>query len=276
MKKITLLFSTAIVFSMTASAQSNGTLQLTKGQKYAVENKLTTTSSTEVQGQAMESNADISTVYNIEVKDKTGNHINLSNTISNIKMNMTMMGQNINFDSDSTKDMNGEIGSTLKNYINQPIGVVIDQSGHTISSTDTSAAAGFAKQMNFDASGYGAELAFLALPKNAKVGDTWTDNYSADTSTKKSATYTIKNITGNVATVAFTGTIGTAKTMEQNGMDINVKTTGKFSGEEKVNTKTGVVESGSSTIDSSGTVTAMGQDFPMTSKITSTTAVKTL
>lgn len=276
MKKITILFSAAIAFSIATMAQSSGTLQLTKGQKYAVENKLTTTSSTEVQGQAMESNADIATVYNIEVKDKTGNNINLSNTISNIKMSMTMMGQNINFDSENKTDMDGEIGSTLKDYINQPIGVVIDQSGHTISSTDTSAAAGFAKQMNFDASGYGAEMAFLALPKNVKVGDSWSDSYSADSSVKKSTTYTVKDITGDVVTLSFTGTVTTEKAMEQNGMEINTKTTGKFSGEEKVNKKTGVVESSSSTIDSSGTVSAMGQDFPMTSKITSTTTVKTL
>jgi hypothetical protein len=276
MKKITLLFSAAIGFSVAATAQSNGSLQLTKGQKYLVENKLTTTSSTQVQGQAMESNANISTVYNIEVKDMASNKINLSNTISNLKMNMTMMGQNINFDSDSTDDMNGEIGSTLKDYINQPKGVVIDHSGHFIASTDTSATSGFAQQMDFDASGYGAEMAFLALPKNAKAGDSWTDNYSGDSTIKKSTTYTIKDIIGNIATVSLAGTVTTQKTMEQNGMEISTKTTGKFSGEEKVNTKTGVIESGSSTIDSAGTVTAMGQDFPTTTKITSTTTVKAL
>jgi len=276
MKKITLLFSAAFGFSMTIMAQSNGSLQLAKGQKYVVENKLTTTSNTQVQGQAMESNADISTVYNIEVKDMTSNKINLSNTISNLKMNMTMMGQSINFDSDSTNDMNGEIGKTLKDYINQPKGVAIDHSGHFIASTDTSATSGFAQQMDFEASGYGAEMAFLALPKNAKAGDSWTDNYSGDSSIKKTTTYTIKNIADNVATVSLTGTVANTKTMEQNGMEISTKTTGKFSGEEKVNTKTGVIESGNWTIDSAGTVTAMGQDFPTTTKVTSTTTVKTL
>ncbi len=276
MKKITLLFAAAISFSVMTMAQSNGSLKLTKGQKYVVENKLTTTSNTQVQGQAMESNADISTVYNIEVKDKTDNNINLSNTISNIKMNMTMMGQSINFDSDSTSDMNGDIGSTLKDYINQPKAISINHSGHMIASTDTSAASGFAQQMDFDASGYGAELAFLALPKNAKVGDSWTDNYSSDSSIKKTTTYIIKNITGNIATVSLSGTVANTKKMEQNGMEISTKTTGKFSGEEKVDTKTGVIESGNFTADSAGTVTAMGQDFPTTTKVTSTTTVKTL
>ncbi|HEY5369094.1 MAG TPA: DUF6263 family protein [Hanamia sp.] len=277
MKKITLLFSAAIGFSVMTMAQSNGSLKLAKGQKYVVENKLTTTSNTQIQGQSMQSNADISTVYNIEVKDKTDNNINLSNTISNIKLNMTMMGQNINFDSDKKDDMNGNIGSTLKDYINQPKDVIVDHSGRVIASkTDTSSAAAIASQLNFDASGYGAELAFLALPKNAKVGDTWSDDFSGDTSIKKTTTYTIKDITANVATVSFTGTIASQKSIEQMGAQINTKTTGKISGEEKVDTKTGVVQSNTSTTDASGTVTAMGQDFPTSTKLISATTVRTL
>ena len=276
MKKITLLLAGAICFATISNAQNNRTLKLEKGQKYVVENKLTTNSSTEVQGQAMESNADVATVYNIEVKDQKDNNINLSNTISNIKMTMTMMGQNINFDSDKKEDMDGNIGSTLKDYINQPKEVILDNSGNVMPSKDTASASSIAKQLDFDASGYGAELAFLALPKNLKVGDSWTDNNSSDSAIKKSITYTIKDISGNVATVSFTGTITTEKAMEQQGMEISTKTNGKTSGEEKVDIKTGVVQSNNSTTDASGTVTAMGQDFPTSTKITSSTTVKML
>lgn len=274
MKKITFLLVSAVCFSTAVTAQTTETLKLTKGQKYVVENKLSTNSSTQVQGQTMESNADVATVYNIEVKDKTDNNINLSNTISNIKMNMTMMGQSINFDSDKKEDMDGNIGSTLKDFINQPKAVVIDQSGNVMPSTDTSVASGIAKQLDFDVSGYGAELAFLALPKNPKVGDTWTNNNSADSSMMKSIAYTIKEINGNVATVSFTGTVNTQKKIEQQGMEISSKTKGKTSGEEKVDIKTGVVQSNNSNTEASGTVSAMGQDFPTTTKITSTTTVK--
>jgi len=276
MKKISLLFASAICFSTAITAQTTGTLKLIKGQKYVVENKLSTSSSTQVQGQAMESTADVATVYNIEVKDKTDNNINLSNTISNIKMNMSMMGQNITFDSDKKEDMDGNIGSTLKDFINQPKNVIIDHAGNVKPSTDTSTVSGLAKQLDFDASGYGAELAFLALPKNPKVGDTWTDSNSGDSSMAKSIAYTIKEINGNVATVSFTGTVTTQKTIEQQGMEIGTKTKGKIAGEEKVDVKTGVVQSNNSTTEASGTVSAMGQDFPTSTKVTSTTTVKVL
>lgn len=276
MKKIILLSSVAICFSAITTAQTNGTLNLAKGQKYVVENKLSTTTSTQVQGQSMDSKADVASVYNIEVKDKTSNSFNLTNTVTNIKMNMSMMGNTVNFDSDSAQDMNGEMGSSLKDYINKPVDLEIDNSGNVITKpTKDTSATGLARQLNFEATGYGTQMAFLALPQNSKVGNTWTDKMDKDGITK-STTYIIKDISGNIATVSFTGTMATDKTFEQQGMEVSAKTTGKFSGEEKVDTKTGVVQSNTSTSEASGTVSAMGQDFPTTSKITSTTSVKVL
>jgi hypothetical protein len=92
----------------------------------------------------------------------------------------------------------------------------------------------------------------------------------------KTSNYTIQNITGNIATISFTTIDSVSNTMDQNGMEIATKTSGKSEGEEKVDIKTGVIQSASSKGDASGTVTAMGQDFPMTIKITSSTTVKEL
>jgi hypothetical protein len=64
--------------------------------------------------------------------------------------------------------------------------------------------------------------------------------------------------------------------MENQGMEITTKTTGKFTGEEKVDISTGVVQSNTSTIDASGIVGVMGQELPTSSKVTSTTTVKPL
>lgn len=278
MKKITLFFLAAMCFSAITIAQSNGSLKLAKGQKYVVGNKISTTTSTQIQGQSMDTKTDVASVYNIEVKDEGNNSYNLTNTITNIKLNMTMMGNEINFDSDKKEDMDGQMGSSLKDYINQPKEVVIDNAGNVITtgSSDTSAESGLAKQLNFDASGYGAQMAFLALPQNPKVGTTWTDKTNDSSGLDRTTTYTIKDITGNIATVSFTGTLDIQKKIEQQGMELSTKTSGKISGEEKVDVKTGVVQTNTSTIESSGTVTAMGQDFPTSTKVTSSTTVKEL
>lgn len=276
MKKITILFTVAIFVSTAINAQTNASLQLAKGQKYLVDNKMETTSSTEMQGQRMETKANITSTYNIVVNDKTGDNYNLTNTISRIVMNMSMMGNEINFDSDKKEDMAGEMGKGLKDFINKPQQVVMDNTGKIINQPDAdSSVSQIAKQLNFAASGYGAQMTFLALPKNLKPGTSWTEKTN-DNGITKTTTYTVKDITANVATISFTGTVSTDTKMEQQGMEISTKTSGKFSGEEKANSKTGVIQSSNTIADASGTVSAMGQDFPTSSKVTSITTVKSL
>ena len=276
MKKIQLIFAAAISFSTVTNGQTNASLQLPTGKTYQVENKLETTSSTDVQGQTMESKANITSTYKIDVKNKVGDNYNLTNTLSHINMSMSMMGQDINFDSDSSADMNGEFGSALKDYVNQPKDITVDHSARVISadSTDTSAT-GIAKRLNLAQTGYGTQLAFLPLPLNPHTGTSWTEVTNSD-GMSRTTNYTIKEINGDIATIAFTGTDSVQTTMEQQGMEIKTKTHGNVAGEEKVNIKTGVIQSGSSAGEASGTVSAMGQDFPMKTKITSTTSVKEL
>ncbi len=276
MKKIQLVIVAIICFSTVTIAQTSSTLKLPNGKTYQVENKLETNSSTDVQGQTMESKANIISTYKIQVKNKTGDNYNLTNTLSHINMSMSMMGQDMTFNSDSTSDMNGDFGSALKDYINQPKDITIDNSGKITSadSTDTSAT-GIAKRLNLAQTGYGTQLAFLPLPANPKVGSDWTESTNSD-GMSRTTHYTIKEINGNIATISFNGTDSIVATMEQQGMEIETKTKGKVVGEEKVDLKTGVIQSSSSTGDASGTVSAMGQDFPMSTKITSSTTVKEL
>jgi len=257
-------------------AQSNQTIKLNKGAQYQVENKIESSSNTEVQGQSMESKINITTNYLVNVKDQKGSNYNLTNTVTHLLTSISMMGQDINFDSDKKEDLDGEMGSAVKDYLNVPKNVVMDNTGKIVSTDDTDAASSaVANQLNLAATGFGAQLTFLALPKNPKVGDKWTESTN-DNGIKRTNNYTIKSIDGNIVTVAFEGTADTDSKMENMGMEMTTKTSGKFSGEDKVDKKTGVVQSNTSTGEASGTVSAMGQDFPITTKITSTTTVKSL
>jgi len=283
MKKIALLVVVAMGISTATFAQKNKSINLKKGQKYLLENKISTKSSTEMQGQAMESAADVNSTYNIEVKDIVSNNYSLSNTVTTVKMNMTQMGQEMNFDSEKKEDLDGPIGSSLKDYINHPKNIVIDKSGNVIpeknnGKTDsvTDAANMITKQLgNFDATGYGAEMAFEALPEKIKAGNTWTSKVDNE-GISKTTNYSVTAINGNIATVATSGTIASDTKMDMQGMEITTKTTGKFSGEEKVDIKTGVIQSNTTTTDASGIVGVMGQELPTSSTITSTTTVKAL
>jgi hypothetical protein len=276
MKKIHILLIASACFSTTSLvAQTKASLQLPANKSYQVVNTLETTSSTEVQGQSMESTANITSTYKIDVKDKAGNNYNLSSTLSNIIMNMSMMGQDIKFDSENPDDMNGAFGTALKDYINQPKNMQMDHSGKVATDLNDTSLSGIAQRLQIAQNGFGTKLAFLPLPAHPKVGDSWTESSNSE-GMSKTSNYTIQNITGNIATISFTTIDSVSNTMDQNGMEITTKTSGKSEGEEKVDIKTGVIQSASSKGDASGTVTAMGQDFPMTIKITSSTTVKEL
>jgi hypothetical protein len=279
MKKISLFATAAICFSSVAFAQNNNSLKLKKGQKYVVENKITTASSTEMQGQSMEVNVDVTSTYSIEVKDVVDNNYNLTNTVTGIKMNMTQMGQEMSYDSDKKEDSTNPIGSTLKDFINQPKNIVIDKSGKIIpqkTEEKTDEVNIMSKQLgNLEATGYGANMAFESLPKDVKVGSAWSNKTDED-GIVKMTNYKVTAINGNIATISLDGTISSDTKMENQGMEITTKTTGKFTGEEKVDISTGVVQSNTSTIDASGIVGVMGQELPTSSKVTSTTTVKPL
>jgi hypothetical protein len=188
---------------------------------------------------------------------------------------MTMMGQEIKFDSENKEDMDGPFGSALKDFIGKPKAMKMDASGKVTFDEKDTAMSEIAKQLHLTQNAFGTQLAFLALPEKAKVGTTWTDKTNNE-GISKTTNYTIQNITGNIATVSFDSVDSVATSMEQNGMEISVKTSGKSSGEEKVDLKTGVIQSGTTKADATGTVSAMGQEFPMSTKITSTTTVTEL
>jgi hypothetical protein len=287
MKKISLLIAFVLSAITITLAQTASTLNLSKGQKYLVENKISTQNTQEVQGQSIESKADFSSIYNIEVREVKDNNYNLTNTIKAVKVNASAMGQDLSFDSDKKEDLDSENGNELKKYINQPKDIIIDRSGKVVNtkkpdtstaqSTQASMITMIMKQMVGDPEegGYGANMAFEALPENAKVGTTWADSSSGD-GISKVTNYTIKEINGNKATIVLEGTLITDVKSEMQGMEITTKTKGKFSGEDIVDIETGVIQQRTSTMDATGIIGVMGQEIPNTTKVTSATTVKAI
>jgi hypothetical protein len=285
MKKITFFIAATLAVPAMMFAQNSGTVKLTNGQKYSVENKITTSSTSEMQGQSMETTADVTTVYNIEVNDIKDENYSMTNKIAAVKLNMNTMGQNINFDSDKKEDMDGQMGASFKDIINQPKPVTMDKGGNIILSnnTDTSNMKESSSQTDMilkqlgdpQIIGYGAKMAFVAIPANAKAGTAWKDSTSTNGVTRVT-NYVIKGIENGIATITVSGTETRDTKMEMQGMEINTKTTGTFSGEQTADVNTGIINQNNLTADAKGTISVMGQEIPTTVKATSTTTVKTL
>lgn len=286
MKKITFVIAICCTISTVSFAQVNGTINPSPGQKFLVENKLNTIGSTEMMGQTMESAADVTSTYTIEVKSIQDNNINFINTFTRLQMNMKMMENDISFDSDKKEDMNGDIGKNFTSILNQPKEVVMGKDGNVIvannaDSTDEGAANNPAvaamKQMGGDPAeqGYGATLTFETIPSNVKVGSSWTDSSITGGVTKVSH-YKVKEINGSEGKLTINGTIAGEIKTEMQGMEIQTKTSGDFTGEEIVDLKTGTIKQNNTSTNAKGTISVMGQEFPTSSKIISVTIVKAI
>ncbi|MDQ6844211.1 MAG: DUF6263 family protein [Bacteroidota bacterium] len=286
MKKIVFLIYTLLLIRSVSFSQVTGIVSPAKGQKFVVENSISTVSTTEMAGQPMESKANISSTYQIEVKDIIADKFNLVNTVTHLKLSANAMGQDINFDSDKKEDMEGDIGKNFKDFINKPKEIVMDRSGNIIvpNKADTGKENNSSNPADMiigglagdpEQQGFGAKMAFETIPKNAKAGTTWRDSSSSNGITKVT-NYTLKTLNGNEAAISLSGTIDSEIKTEMQGMEIQTKTKGTFTGEETVDTKTGVVKQNTTTTDAKGTLIAMGQEIPTTSKITSQTTVRSL
>ena len=286
MKKIIFVLAVFSTISTISFAQVNGTINPSAGQKFIIENKLNTTSSSEMMGQTMQSTADVTSTYRIEVKSIKDNNINFINTFTALKMNMKVMENDMSFDSDKKEDMDGDIGKNFKDILNKPKEVVMDKSGNVIVAgiPDSSAEGGAdnpamvaMKQMGGDPAeqGYGATMTFEAIPSNVKVGSSWTDSSTTGGVTKITH-YKVKEINGNEGKLTLDGTIAGEVKTEMQGMEIQTKTTGNFTGEEIVDLKTGVIKQNNTSTDAKGTISVMGQEIPTSSKITSITTVKAI
>ena len=275
MKKNLLMAVAVLAICGSSIAQTYNPLQLKKGQKYQVETKLNTNTVTEVQGQSMENVADIVTTYLLEVKN-VGDSIDLANMVTSLKMNMNQMGQEIAYNSEDTADTNNPFAGPLKEFINKSYDVRISTTGKIPENNDEKETDMIVRQLgDFESSGYGATIAFLSLPKDVKAGTTWTNKVEKE-GTNSVTEYTVKSVSGDLATLAIKGSTENEINMTNQGIEMTVRGKGTFTGEQIVNVKTGVIQSSTTDANSDGTVEAMGQEFPTKTTVKSVTTVKML
>ena len=282
--KTSLLFLSVVCLTvLQAGAQkTTGKLSLEKSQKLQLENILKTVTSMEMMGQSMEMTADVNMLHDIEVKGKNDTSFFVNSTLTKMKSNASVMGQTMSFDSEKKEDLESESGKAMKGLLNVTQEMELDKNAKVLNikkDTATQAAAGGMMDMmknmlgGMSDMGNGASDAFQVLPAGKKAGDTWSDSLIND-GIKIYRNFTLMEINGNDATVSFSGNQLTNKKVEQQGMEVNVSMDAKLSGESVVDISTGIVKQKTLNMDGTGTAEMMGQNIPMTTKVTSTTTVK--
>jgi len=281
-----LFFLFLCLSALPAAAQKNkGGLQLNKGQKLQMDNTINSVINMDLMGQSMEINSDAFMLYQAEVKDKKDTSYTIASTLTKMTTSGTMMGQSYSFDSDNKKDRDSsDLGKMLKDQLDVPKEMELNSKGLVVNKKTTEEAPvtadanpmmGMMKGMAGNGTEFALTEVFQLIPSGTKQGDSWSDSVILD-GVKTYRTYTLKEITGNIATIAVSGKQTTAKMMEQMGSQINMAMDAKITGECKVDTKTGIVQQKNLVIEGSGAADAMGQSIPLTMKVTSTLVVKNI
>ena len=288
--KLIKIYSTVLpaicLLGVTASAQTaSGRLMLAKGQKIQIDNNIKSVINQEMMGQSMEITIDANMVHKLEVKDKKTSSYLLSSTLTKLTTNGSAMGQEMKFDSDKKEDLESETGKALKDQLNVTREVELNDNAKVINAVKKEPKAPSTSPQLMDMvnnvtggdadESNGANAAFEVVPAGKKAGDTWSDStITSDIKTYRN--YTLKEVNGNNGTVVLTGKQTTKKKMEQQGMEINVSMEAKLSGEGIVDMTTGLLKQRTMVMDGTGSAEVMGQSIPVTTKVTTTTTVKTI
>lgn len=284
-KTYTLLFAATGLITIQSFAQTaTGKLSLIKGQKIQIDNNIKSVINQEMMGQSMEITIDANMIHQVEVKDKKSDNFILSSTLTKLTTNGSAMGQEMKFDSDNKTDLESETGKAIKGQLNVSMDVELNNNAKVVTGVKKDANApsgGQLMEMVNNVTGAGADdsnganAAFDIVPAGKKVGDSWSDSTITD-EMKTYRNYTFKEANGNLATIVLNGKQITKKTVEQQGMEINVTMDGKLSGEGVVDMSTGILKQRTMILDGTGSAEVMGQSIPVTTKVTTTTTVKSL
>lgn len=248
---------------------------LNKGQKLESVVQSTTAISQEMMGQQMDIKSNGTTTSVMEVKNATDKSFLISNTIKKMVIATSGMGQEMHFDSDKPEDMEGQIGSALKNKIGVAQDMVIDKQGRITEMKDTASAGDMLTGIMGSNYMVGLQLPVLTvLPdKPVKTGDKWTDSTGTAETIKTVYQYSLQKVSGNDAYVDFTGTLAKTGMMEQQGMQITMNLNGTIKGASVYDVSTGILKNNNTETKITGTMEVMGQSVPISGTTTTTTTV---
>jgi Family of unknown function (DUF6263) len=261
-------------------------LNLAVGQKYTV---VVTSKSLNIQeagGQKMEIPNESSQYQTLEVKAATDKGYQLSAVTTRFVTATSMMGQEMNYDSDKKADRDGKMGDMLNKKVGNTTTFEVDKEGKIIEGSIVKAKEeGEADPMEAIQN---AVMISMGMPeivskafnlfndsKEMKIGDSFTaTSLVGDGKEGKSTTvYTLASIKDGIANFTYTGTGNLEKPFEMQGMEIAATFGNKTSGEMQVDIATGLLVKKTFAGETTGKVEVQGQEMPSSSTSTITITV---
>ncbi len=276
------VFATGLMFAQKSTTKPalSGKILLSKGQKIVVNTILAVESSLSP-GMDVSNNTTSENV--LEVKNSTDKNYTISNTLTKLKVNIDMLGQNTSYDSDKKEDQGTDIGKSFADKLNKPSDVIIDNAtgiAATVNKAEEKKGIDEGNPMQgllqmFGDNGDDAIVsgAFQLIPLGKNVGDTWYDT-STDAKLKILRSYTLKAITDSGAVIQLNATVEGANTVEIQGMQMEVNTSTQTISEVIVDVASGQVRKKTTRATVSGSFQVMGQSVPISAKANTVSTYK--
>jgi len=266
MKKLILVGITLI--SLSALAQTPKSIKLNKGQTIIAKNE----SVVDIDLGMGKMNSNNNSQFEIKVIDENINAYILVFTPKKIKMTMEGI-QSMSFDSDNPDDVNSEIGQTLAEKLNVPDTIVLEKTTGKITPLHENKSdekpSGNSMISGTQNQNQTALDAFLIIPKDIKIGNTWKDSTTSKGITTK-RNFTWVGLNHDTADIKINSTMTGTTEQEMQGMPMTISIDVTSTEMRKVNINTGMVINTSNDSDMKNTLESMG-GMTMTTKMSSKT-----
>lgn len=261
--RIFLLLSLIIIsgFFTATYAQKSIMLKynLKNGDKYTSTMDMDQEIDMQVQGQSMLINQDMNFEFNYLVSDVAADSFDLHTTITAIKMDQTVMGMEINYDSrDSSTYNNPTVGTKISDEMNN----IISKEIVTTNSIDGNVGSIDLGEMNKDnqvASNMKSSFSQASYPRHkVKVGETWSNDITTSGLAEMNMhmSYTLTKATRKQAFIDVKGVVESP--------DVTAKLKGTIEGQMIVDRKSGWVMHSTFNQDITMQMEQQGMSFPAT------------
>ncbi len=262
MKKFFLL-PAFLVLAFAGFAQKANTINLKQGEQH----KIVISTEMEMElapGMNMTMNGKS---YNTaKVTAATADAYTIETTAERLVVNASVMGQEMNVDSDNESDYDSEMGKEVLKTFEKGKKETFSLNKMTGRAAAGPATASVSPMDNSLTPAKFASLLFLSIPDNAAIGEAWTEEVTVD-GVKNKFAYKLIRQDADVAYVDVTGSLKGDSEVKAQGTEVEVETEGTITGTMVVNRKTGMVKKNNFTTDMIIKTNADGQDVEVKSLI---------
>ena len=259
---------------------SAGKIVIAPGQKITVASSISVEADLSM---GMQLNSTSTSENLLEAKSSTDKTYTISNTLTKVKVNMNMMGQPTNYDSEKKEGNNPDVAKAFDDKVNKPVDITIDNiTGAVVkddknvkekTGDDENTLNGLLDMFAENSDDAVVSGAFELIPQGKNIGDSWVDS-TVSKDMKAVRTYTLKSITGNEALIQLDVITTATNKLDVQGMEMEFKSNTKTTGEIVTDISTGQVKKKDKKSSITGSFQLMGQDVPITAKSSSTTTYK--